>query len=265
MFSAAGEGVQPSSIPWSWRQPGVVEYLRGRRALCGEDKIRGHDPLQPGDVQASRPDARHAANGAESELENLALFRSGIPFLDSIFEGDRAARARQASVNTRGRPRSRRSACVTYRSSRPRAHAAHARARSQVPNGRGNGEADLGVDVAELGLFFHWQRMYFYEQPIPLTQRDAIRVTCELRHVESERTRVHRLGHTERDVPGHPVHHRARSPRFEKAAERPSLYQVMNAASRSRLSRRSTCRLCSRGTRSRHPCAAGRSRRCRPR
>jgi hypothetical protein len=182
-FSAAGEGVEPYSNPVVWAPgQGVVEYpAHSGVPLHPQDKVVVQIHYNLADVHGLEDHTRLELRTApESEIENVALFPLVDPFLDSIF-GSKAEQLApgQASVKytwersiqqigLSGVPD------LTLRGVMPHMHELGHKYQMKLVDGS---QETCAVDVPSWD--FHWQRMYFYAEPLPLTQHDAVQVTCD--------------------------------------------------------------------------------------
>lgn len=182
-FSAAGEGVEVSSNPVVWAPgQGVVAYPAHSGApLRAKDKAVIQIHYNLADVQGLEDQTRITLRTQPlSELENIALFPLVDPFLDSIRNSKPEQLAPGKSsvkfswqrsipqIGLSGVPE------LRLRGVMPHMHELGHKYRMNLVNG---GTEACGIDVQSWD--FHWQRMYFYEQPIPLTEQDAIQVTCD--------------------------------------------------------------------------------------
>jgi mono/diheme cytochrome c family protein len=180
-FSGAGEGVEPSSSPVVWAPgQGVVEYPGNSGVpLAPTDKvvIQIHYNLAESD---SAEDQTTIQLRTADEVENLALFPLVDPFLDSIGDAEPYELApAKASVKFSWQRTIEQMGLadlpeLTLRGVMPHMHELGRKYRMSLVDGD---EQACGVDVQDWD--FHWQRMYFYEQPIPLGNRTSIEVTCD--------------------------------------------------------------------------------------
>jgi hypothetical protein len=160
----------------------VVEYpAKSGAPLRTKDKVVVQIHYNLADVHGIEDQTRIALRTAKlSELDNLALFPLVDPFLDSIYDStpEQLAPGKpsvkyswQRSVPQLGLGGV---ADITLRGVMPHMHELGHKYRMNVVDGT---QQACGVDVQRWD--FHWQRMYFYAEPIPLTQHDAIQVTCD--------------------------------------------------------------------------------------
>lgn len=180
-FSGAGEGVEPSSSPVVWAPgQGVVEYPGNSGVpIAPADKvvIQIHYNLAESD---SVEDQTSIKLRTAAEVENLALFPLVDPFLDSIGEDQPHTFAPgKASVKfswqqTLGQMGLGDLPQITLRGVMPHMHELGRKYRMNLVDGAGQ---TCGVDVQDWD--FHWQRMYFYEEPIQLKSRTSVEVTCD--------------------------------------------------------------------------------------
>jgi mono/diheme cytochrome c family protein len=180
-FSAAGDGVEPSSSPVVWAPgQGVVEYPGNSGVpLSPTDKVvvQIHYNLAAAE---SVEDQTSIKLRTASDVENLALFPLVDPFLDTIGDEqpDMLAPGKAsvkyswqqtiAQLGLGDLPE------LTLRGVMPHMHELGRKYRMSLVDGN---EQACGVDVQNWD--FHWQRMYFYDEPIKLDSRTSIEVTCD--------------------------------------------------------------------------------------
>lgn len=180
-FSGAGEGVEPSSSPVVWAPgQGVVEYPGNSGVpLAPTDKVVVQIHYNLAESESTEDQTTIKLRTA-SEVENLALFPLVDPFLDSIGEAQPEMLAPgKASVKYSWQQTIEQMGLadlpeLTLRGVMPHMHELGRKYRMSLVDGA---EKACGVDVQDWD--FHWQRMYFYEQPIQLDSSTSIEVTCD--------------------------------------------------------------------------------------
>jgi hypothetical protein len=180
-FSGAGEGVEPDSSPVVWAPgQGVVEFPGNSGVpIRPTDKVVVQVHYNLADVQGKSDQTRIKLRMA-TDVENVGFFVLSDPFLDTIdapqpamlAPGKRSVKydwlrsPAQLGIGELPNP--------TLRGVMPHMHQLGHKYRMNI--GRG-AEQTCGVDVQSWD--FHWQRMYFYENPIPIGESTDIQVTCD--------------------------------------------------------------------------------------
>jgi len=180
-FSGAGEGVEPDSSPVVWAPgQGVVEFPgKSGVPIRPTDKVVVQVHYNLADVQGKSDQTRIKLRMAK-DVENVGFFVLSDPFLDTIDAAQPAMLApakrsvkydwlrspAQLGIDELPEP--------TLRGVMPHMHQLGRKYRMNI--GR-DAEQTCGVDVQSWD--FHWQRMYFYENPIPIGESTDIQVTCD--------------------------------------------------------------------------------------
>jgi len=181
-FNTAGEGVAVKSVPVVWAPgQGVVEYPnKSGVPLAPTDKVVVQVHYNLAEVHGKR-DQTAVKLRIVPEVENVGLFLLLDPLLDTLFEPTPASlepgkasvkytwKQSMAELGLAGVP------SVSLYGVMPHMHQLGRKYRMTV--GDGASEPQCGADVQDWD--FHWQRLYFYESPIALTDSSSIEVTCD--------------------------------------------------------------------------------------
>lgn len=182
-FGAAGDGVAVSGVPAVWAPgQGVVEFPAGSGTpIAPTDKVvvqmhyNLEDPRSHGKSDQTKVHFRLA-----DSVERVGLFMVPDPFLGSYFDGEPATlEPGKTSVkytwtqtleemDLAGFPD------LQLAGIMPHMHELGHRYDMRVNNGESE-QCGVAVDNWD----FHWQRMYFYENAIPLPDGSTINVTCD--------------------------------------------------------------------------------------
>lgn len=180
-FGTAGEGVNVSSVPVVWAPgQGVVQYPANSGVPLGpNDKVVVQIHYNLAEKQGIEDQTQIKLRIAR-EVENVAFFGLPDPFLDSAFS-DKPDMLPPGKASTKYKWQVSAAQLglselpeATLRGVMPHMHQLGRKFRMNIVNGS---QEQCGVDVQNWD--FHWQRMYFYENPIKLAPDSAFAVTCD--------------------------------------------------------------------------------------
>jgi len=181
-FGAGGDGVNVSSVPVVWAPgQGVVEYPAASGVPIGpDDKVIVQIHYNLADAQP-REDQTRIRLRLATAVENVAVFALPDPFLDTLFrsEPDTLPPGKTSTKYTWKRSMQELGvadlpAAVTLRGVMPHMHQRGHKFRMNILGGVSD---SCAIDVQAWD--FHWQRMYFYDDPIALDRDSSIEVTCD--------------------------------------------------------------------------------------
>ncbi len=182
-FGAAGEGVEPSGLPVVWAPgTGATRYPEGvgARISAGELLVVQVHYNLAGTPGTPDPDRSEIRLQLEPSVEREGFMQLPDPFLDTIF-GDSPASlppGQEATDYAWAMPIG---AVLPEGVTGFEIHGVfphmHERGRKmRMDRIRGDGETSCEVFVPQWD--FHWQGMYFYEQPLVVDATDTLSVTC---------------------------------------------------------------------------------------
>jgi hypothetical protein len=180
-FGMAGDGVEVESVPVVWAPgQGVVDYP-------GDSGV----PLEPrhrvvlqvhynlADDPGSIVDLSSVRLRLASSVKNVGVFVLDDPFLDTLYDGvPRTLEPDQASVKFTWQRNLRDyfgdTPNVKLYGVMPHMHQRGHRYRLNLGSG-----SNLGCAMDVKSWDFHWQRMYFYAEPLAVDSTSRIDVTCD--------------------------------------------------------------------------------------
>jgi Copper type II ascorbate-dependent monooxygenase, C-terminal domain len=181
-FGAAGDGVRVSSVPAVWAPgQGVVEFPdKSGAPLIPSDQVvlQVHynlaDPSSRGKSDQTTLELRLV-----DQVERVGLFAVVDPFLSTLFAGEPAQLAPRRNSEKYSWSRSMveegldQIPDLKLAGVMPHMHELGHKFQMTL-----SGSTDrCGIDIPNWD--FHWQRMYFYDQPLALDATDSIHVTCD--------------------------------------------------------------------------------------
>jgi hypothetical protein len=182
-FGGAGEGVSVAGMPVTWAPgQGIVEYPNSSGvAIAPGQKLVAQVHYNLADAaNIGKSDRTVIRLRYAEQVENLAFFVLEDPLLDSLFDDEpvtlppRLASALYSWNTTVGEIGGEGLSGLELWGIMPHMHELGHRFDMHLTR---DGERRCVASIEEWD--FHWQRMYFYEQPLALDASSSIEVTCD--------------------------------------------------------------------------------------